>query len=187
MKTASRVISIFSLLAIVFLTACGGGGGGTDGITDGGGGSTLLAATFTPEQPAPGPNSVSLQEGASSGNAVTVLVEVTDTVDLTGGSFDLYYDSARFTFLGNSAGNLFESAGVTPIYGVNEPMAGHLVVGIGSGSAVPVNGSETLIRLTFRADANGSQPVSLEQTDLQSATGESVSGLTWAGGTLVGS
>jgi hypothetical protein len=186
MKTIRRIISILSLLAIVFLTACGGGGG-TDGVTSTGGGSSLLAATFTPEQPEPGPNSVSLQEGAHSGNSVTIHVEVTDTTDLTGGSFDLYYDPARFTFMAFSAGDLFESSGVTPIYGVNEPVSGHLVVGIGSGSAVPVNGSEILIRFTFRADAQGSGLVTLDMADLQDGSGGLVSGVTWSGGTLIGS
>ena len=181
MKAVSRVISILGLFGVVLLAACGGG---TDSTSAG---ASLLAASFTSEQPNPGQNSVSLQEGASSGNVVTILVQVTDTVDLTGGSFDLVYDSARFTFVGSSAGDLFESAGVTPLYGVNEPVSGHLVIGVGAADSVPVNGSETLIRLTFRADARGSGLVTLDLADLQDAAGGSVAGVTWFGGTLIGS
>ena len=185
MKNASRIISVLSLLAIIFLTACGGGGGDTSSNT--GGGSSLLAASFTPDQAAPGPDSVTLQEGAASGNAVTVNVQVTDTPDLTGGSFDLFYDPARFTFLSHNSGNLFESGGVTPIYGVNEPTSGHLVIGVGGANPVSVNGSETLIRLTFRAEAQGSGAVTLDLADLQGASGGSVPGIAWSGGTLTGS
>ena len=184
MKQISRATVIISLLALVFLTACGGGGS-SDGVT--GGGSSLLAATFTPDQPSPAANSVSLQSGAASGNAVTVLVQVTDSVDLTGGTFDLFYDPARFSFLGSSAGNLFESAGITPIYGVNEPMSGHLVIGVGAAAAAPVTGSETLIQLTFRADAQGASPVTVDLADLQDAAGGNIAGVAWSGGTLTGS
>ena len=183
MKSISRFAAILSLLAVVSLTACGGGGGDVTGSS---GGGSLLAASFTAEQPSPGPNSVSLQEGASSGNTVTVLVQVTDTADLTGGTFDVFYNPARFTYRGSSAGNLFESSGVTPIYGVNEPIAGHLIVGVGSGTAVQVTGSETLIRLTFRADAQGSAPVTMDLADLLNANGQVVPGVVWHGGTLIG-
>lgn len=181
MKAISRVIALLGLLGVVFLTACGGGSDVSSG------GVSLLAASFTPQQLNPGPNSVSLQEGASSGNVVTVFVQVTDTVDLTGGTFDLFYDSARFTFVGFSAGDLFESDGVTPLYGVNEPVSGHLVVGVGSGTAVAVNGSETLIRLSFRADAAGSGPVTVDLADLLDDSGQAVAGVVWSGGTLVAS
>ena len=183
MKSFSRFVSILSLLAVVSLTACGGGG---DGVSSSGGGSSLLAASFTADLASPGPNTVSLQEGSSSGNMVTVTVQVTDTVNLTGGTFDLFYNPARFNYMGSSAGNLFESSGVTPIYGVNEPVSGHLIIGIGSATAVSVNGSETLIRLSFRADAQGSAPVTLELADLLDASGQPVAAIAWHGGTLAG-
>ncbi|MBD3868897.1 MAG: hypothetical protein IFK94_12285 [Acidobacteria bacterium] len=183
MKSVNRVVTILSLLAVVFLTACGGGGGD---VASSGGGSSLLAASFSADEQNPGQNSVSLQEGSSSGNRVTVLVQVTDTVNLTGGTFDVTYDPARFTYMGSSAGDLFESSGVTPIYGVNEPVSGHLVIGVGSATAVGVNGAETLIRLSFRADAQGSGQVVLDLADLLGASGQAVPGVAWFGGTLIG-
>lgn len=182
MRSISRIVSILSLLAVVSLTACGGGGSDVAGS----GGGSLLSASFTPEEANPGANSVSLQEGAASGNVVTVLVQITDTENLTGGTFDLFYDPARFSYTGFGAGTLFESSGVTPIYGVNEPVSGHLIVGVGSGTAVPVTGPETLIRLTFRADAQGSGPVTLDLADLQDSSGQVLAGVVWHGGTLIG-
>ncbi len=183
MKSINRIVTVLSLIAVVTLTACGGGGGDVTGT---GGGSTLLAASFTPALPNPGQNSVSLQEGSASGNMVTVLVQVTDTEDLTGAAFDVFYNPARFSYVSSSAGNLFESSGVTPLYGVNEAVSGHLVIGVGSGAAVPVNGSETLIRLSFRVDSQGSGPVTLDLADLQGASGQMVAGIGWHGGTLIG-
>ncbi len=173
-----------SLLALATFTACGGGGGG---VVNTGGGSTVLAAGFVADQPNPGANSVSLQQGSVSGSMVTIDVVVTDTVDLTGATFDLRYDSATFSYITSSAGGLFENAGANPISAVNEPAAGHLVVGIGAASAVPVNGSQDLIRLTFRADAAGTGAVTVELGDLQDTNSQSVPGVTWSAGTLTGS
>ena len=183
MKRFSRIASILSLLALVSLTACGGGGGGP---VDTGGGSTTLAATFISDTPSPGTDTVSLQQGSLAGNLVTIDVVVTDTADLTGAAFDLFYDSARFSFVASGAGDLFENAGANPIAGVNEPAGGHLVVGIGAASSVAVNGSHVLIRLTFRAGVAGNGAVSLTLGDLQDANSQSVPGISWTGGTLVG-
>jgi hypothetical protein len=183
MFKARKIATMLSLLALASLTACGGGGGDP---VDSGGGSTTLAATFISDTPSPGPNTVSMRQGSLAGNLVTVEVLVTDTADLTGATFDLFYDSARFSFVTSGAGDLFEDAGANPIAGVNEPAGGHLVVGIGAASPVSVSGSQVLIRLTFRAGVAGSGAVSLNLGALQDVNTQSLPGISWSGGTLVG-
>jgi len=188
-----RLATCFGLLIILLATACGGGGedDAPGFITDNGPGSNLVAG-FDAADPAPDSLSVTLQEGTTTGNIVTIDAVVTDTNDVYGASFDLRYDPARATFQGSSAGNLLEDGGRhTPVYQVGEPTRGHVVVGAsrqGDVGTVNAVGERTLIRLTFSVTAAGSSAVGVENGSLFDGQTPPLDlpDMSWAGGTLRG-
>ena len=63
------IVFLLALLGVV--TACGSGGGD--------GGAKNFAVGFTPDVPAPAADSVSMAEGAASGDQVLIDINVTDT------------------------------------------------------------------------------------------------------------
>jgi hypothetical protein len=178
-------------LSMLLVVACGGGG--SDPVTNSGGGgsSNTIAASFTPTQPNPtGPNEVSMSQGARNANLVTVRVEVTDTNDVFGASFEIDYDVSSIQFEGWSAGTILESGGNNPNYTVNATN-GMVVVGAsrtGNASGVNVNGTQTLINLTFRVTDTGTMPIQfinpvLSDNQLQP---QPLFGISWSAGDLVG-
>ena len=72
-----RTLICSLLMMVLCVTACGSGGdegaaaSGPAPIPSG------LAATFTPAQSTPGPDTIALATGASSGDEITLLVNVT--------------------------------------------------------------------------------------------------------------
>jgi hypothetical protein len=58
-----------------------------------------ITATFTPANPTPGMNSISMQPGTATGDTFQVIVDVTDVVDFFGAGFRIVFDSATAEFL----------------------------------------------------------------------------------------
>ena len=148
MSQVSRTSLLLVLAAAV--AACGGGGGGSGGGVV----SPSLSASFLPDTPNPGANSVSMAEGAASGDVVTVQVRVTDTNDVYGAAFDVTWnDPSIAQYLGWSPGTLLEEGGNVPNYTVEGSVPGRVVVGAarsGNVSGVDVSGTRVLIALDFR-------------------------------------
>jgi len=179
----------FSLLLIALLltvTACGSSGGGGGVITP------SLAASFTADQPAPGPDMVSLNEGSKTGDLVTVDIQVTDISGVFGAAFDVTYDPSMATFENWFSGSLLEQGGQTPTYQINSTQSGQLVISVarqGNVGGANAVGTVTLIRLTFRVTQTGSSSISFPgiPTLLDAQTQPQpifVSG--WFGGMIVG-
>ncbi len=186
-----RALPLILLISMVVVVACGGGSPTSN--RSGGGGSTI-SASFDSASPTPtGPNEISMDQGSVNANVVTVRVRITDTDDVYGASFELDYDAGAASFEGWSPGTILEQ-GNTPNYVVTDPgqANGTIVVSAsrtGSVSGVNVNGTQTLINLTFRVTDAGTMPVQLlneELYDNQLPPQPLPGPLTWSTGSLVG-
>lgn len=93
MKRPSSTLCLFVLLGGMCLVACGGGGGNVPVI----GGQ--VTATFTPSNPAPGANSISMQAGTAPNDMFQIEVYVTNIVDFFGTGFRIVFDSATAEFV----------------------------------------------------------------------------------------
>ena len=94
MKRPSSVLCVLVLLGGIFLTSCGGGGGNVPGVIGG-----VITATFTPGNPTPGANSISMQAGMATDDTFQVVVTVTDIVDFFGTAFRVAFDPATAQYL----------------------------------------------------------------------------------------
>ena len=183
MKVSAQTYIVLAVLAILVVPS--GGCGGSSEMSGG------LEASFTAEEPAPGPSSVSLGQAGSSGDRVEVRVQVTDVSGLFGAAFYLTFDPAMATFDGHEPGEILESDGHTPFYLVEEGQPGVIVVSatrLGPVPAVDVTGSRTLMSLRFRVidvGASGAvfQAGALYGSQLQP---EPMPGVSWFGGQIVG-
>lgn len=167
-------------------TACGGGGDSSGGVTP-----PPLLASFVPDEPAPGANTVAMAEGSKAGDSVTVSVNASQTSDLYAAAFEVTFDSNKVTYVAHSAGTVFEQGGHTPTYQVGNPIAGRLVVGVsrnGDVSAVNVTTPAPMIRLTFRVKAVGLFRLEWDNAALfdGQAPPQQKAGITWESGTLSG-
>lgn len=182
----------FSALLSIAVGCSGGGEDATGGVGGNNGGSSLVSAGFSAEQPIPGALSGSLQPGSSTGNTVTVLVQLTDISDVFGVGFDVVYDASRVDFVGRTAGNVLESGGASVEYFATAPSAGRLVVSAtrvgASATTVDVSGTETVVGLTFRVKALGSFPISIQNPSVFDGQNppQEITGVTWHAGNLEG-
>jgi len=177
-------------LSMLLVVACGGGG--SDPVSNGGGGgSNTISASFAPADPSPtGPNEVTMAQGTRNANTVTVRVQVTDTDDVFGASFDVDYDVSKVQYEGWSPGTILESGGNNPNYTVTATN-GMVLVGAsrsGSASGVDVGATATLINLTFRVTDTGTLPIQflnpvLHDNQIQP---QPLPGISWSAGDLVG-
>jgi hypothetical protein len=177
-------------LVILVLSAVACGGGSADKAVPGpGGGSTTVAATFSADQPSPGPTTVAMQPATSSGAVFSVNVNVTDVDDVYGAAFDIVFDPDLVEFVNWSAGTLLEQSGQSPSYNVTATQPGRLVVSAtllgGVSSGVDAVGSVPIFRPTFRALDAGASSMSFEATGMYDPSDPSpMTGITWYGGTL---
>lgn len=179
---------ILALAALVAAsTACGGGSGHDSVVGD-------ITAGFVPLESNPGNDTVSAGEGSSSGNQVTVVINLTDTNGVYAAAFDLNYDPSVANYLGYTEGDLFEQGGHTPIYEVAEPQAGQLVVGVSRQGSVPgvdASGTVSIVGLTFEvleATAQSGSIVSFDANELldDQALPQPIPDIDWFGGWLTG-
>lgn len=190
MPSKQRFAFLTALLFVVAaLVGCSGGGDSSAGVISDGGGSSTLSARFDPEQPAPPSGSVSLQSGASSGNAQTVIVEALDVNDVYAVSFEVTYDPSAVDFLSYASGNAFEIGGTTVNYDVVEISPGRLSVTVtllGSVPAIDIVGSREIVRVTFRVGEAGTFPVTIHNPVVfdDQVPPQAVSGVAWFGGSL---
>jgi hypothetical protein len=189
-----RTTGTLTLILLATAFACGGGGsgGGGSAIPGDPGGSSNLAGSFTPDQPNPSAGMVTMAAAGSSGAVVTVRIDVTDLSDLFGADFDIVFPATRVEFVNWTAGSVLETGGADVSYLVNSTQPGQIVVGAsrngGGGGGADVVGTGTLIYLQFRVRVAGSATLAFRSATLLDAQSppQSVPGLTWHGGTLVG-
>jgi hypothetical protein len=183
--------SAFVAFAAMALLGCGGGSGGESPVVDGGGSTTVLA-DFVPDEPAPPASTVSLQKGATSGNLVTVGVDVTGVSNIYGAALDLTYDGTLAEYVGFAPGVFLENGeSVVVNYQVESPTAGRVVVGASRTGNVPgvsTASTKRLVQLTFRVKKLGTGALTPGDGVLYDAQNppQAVGGLTWEGGTLHG-
>jgi hypothetical protein len=93
-------------LAVTALPSCGGG-------SDGGNGGSTTTATFTPDTPTPGANTIAMLAGSSTGAAFNVRITVTGVNDMLGAAFRVTYDPVALQFTGmDSTGSFLRGGGV---------------------------------------------------------------------------
>ncbi len=93
MKRPSPTLRLFVLLGGICLAACGSGGGNVPPTMGD------VAPTFTPANPTPGTNSISMQPDKAVSDTFEVVIIVTDIVDFFGAGFRILFDSATAEFL----------------------------------------------------------------------------------------
>jgi len=190
-----RTASIAMMILVTALSvACGGGGGGGGGGTIPGG----RTATFTPDNPTPGANTLSMAAGNSSGDTFWVDIEVTGITDFFGAGFRVNFDPATAQFTGNvdTSGSLIEGQGATTDFDAVDGAAGEVLVNAtlqGQVQGVTPAGTDLLISLEFQATADtGANAFSYGMPRLVSTcpvppaacTDLPDAGLTWSGGTM---
>jgi hypothetical protein len=174
------------LVVLVVATSCGGGG--SDGDTVGGGQSTI-AGSFVADEPSPGSDSVAIALSTTSGNLVTVRVNVVGVNGVYGGAFDVTYDSSKLEYVGYSPGTLLEQGGNSPNYSAAAAQAGRLVVGASRTGSTAVNANgQAIVNLTFRVQVAGTHPVVLENMQLygNQIPPQPISGISWFAGSFTG-
>jgi len=93
-RTSQRLaVAALVALAVTALPSCGGG-------SDGGSGGTSTTATFTPDNPTPGTNTIAMLAGGSTGAAFNVRITVTGVNDMLGAAFRVTYDPIALQFAG---------------------------------------------------------------------------------------
>jgi hypothetical protein len=183
----SRVTFCSLVACLALITACGGGG--ATATPEPPVNSTNVVASFTPDQAAPGPSTVSMKQGTKSGDHVTVEVQVTDTGDVYGVAFDLVYDASNTTYTNWSAGSLLEAGGHNPTYQVGTAQPGRLVVAAtrNAVAGTDASGSKTIMKLTFRVEEAGAFPTTIQNGALYNDQSlQPVPGINWFAGTLTG-
>jgi len=206
MRTGIKKLSlvVLTMLCCAASVSCGGSDGG-----GGGGGTPLprpLLVSFGPDLEDPGPNTVSLQPGATVGDTFTANVSFTDTDDVLGVSFRVTYDRNILQFVRAVTSNSFLTGPnvgvfVDPDHDSNDdPSRGEVWVVVAPfdldnpPAGVNVDGTRTLIGLTFRARqvSNGSsvafsvsgREVSSSQ-NCQAGVCDPIDVAAWAGGSVV--
>lgn len=181
--TRKTLILLTSTLLLTSI-ACGGGSSKAVG---GGGGSSTLAASFVPDQPSPGANTVSVAETNASGNIVTLQVNVTDTGDVHTAAFDVMFDDRSVEYVSYAKGSFLEQGGNVPLYQVAQG-PGRIVVGVsrGGSSGTTASGSQALMSFNFMVTDTGQSQLSVVNADLRDGNLDDIPGVAWFGGSLIG-
>ena len=147
-----------------------------------------LAAGFIPDDPVPDP-SVTMAQGQILDDLVTIDVNVTNTENVYGASFDVSFDPSLASFVAFGTGVLLEMSNDPVLYLVSETSPGLLEVAVtlqGPLAGVDAVGTIPLIRLTFQVLQEGSSPVEFVNQNLldDQAPPQPIPGVSWAGGLL---
>ncbi|MEW6681613.1 MAG: hypothetical protein AB1451_01625 [Nitrospirota bacterium] len=170
--------------AALIMVSCGGGGS----VTDIGG----LSVRFTPDQTVLPADSVSLREGPSLGDTMTLEVWGEDIALPTFiATFGIRFEPAVVEFVDFEPGDFFEQqAPSTNVeYTVPTPLpgAGRLNVEIKKfGTPLGSQQDGVLVKLRFRVVMAGATGLEFADAILASENGGAAQGVTWLGGRLEG-
>jgi hypothetical protein len=183
-----RLGTLALLLTLITAPACGGGASPDSGVA---GSPGPLSASFVPDQPSPGSNTVAMIQASKSNDVVNVWVTLNNTNGVFGTAFDVVFDPGQAAYLGYTKGIVFEANGGAPSYtvdGTSNP--GRIVVGIArtNGSTTNVSGMKAMLTLQFRVKQAGTNPVTLQNSILYDgqATPQPLPGILWFAGAIVG-
>jgi hypothetical protein len=197
-RTSQRLaVAALVALAVTALPSCGGG-------SDGGNGGGSTSATFTPDTPSPGTNTIAMLAGSTSGAAVNVRITVTGVNDLFGAAFRVTYDPTALFFNGmDDGGSVLRQGGVTnaqvQFIANQTAVPGQVIVTAtrldpSTAGTVDVGPTADLVVLNFsarRAIAAGDVAGELDFVDPRDVqvcgtptTCASAAGLTWSGGAV---
>jgi len=183
--TAILLLSFGTLLA-----GCGGGSGsGSDTVIGPGGGSTTLVPSFTPAVSDPQPDMVSVSSAVVLGDELTVSVNVTETDHIASASLEVTFDPTYVEFVDWSCGELLPPCGTGTLSALTES-TGRLIIGMAkifAGSGEDAFGTESLLRLTFRAVKSGPSSLDFDSSTcaLVDPDLNDIPGITWHGGTII--
>ena len=177
------------MMALVAAPACGGGGGSSDSGV--GGSPSPVSASFVPDLPTPGSNTVAMIQASKSNDVVNVWVTLTGTPNVFAAAFEVVFSDADATYLGFTKGAAFEAGGNVPNYtvdGTSNP--GRIVVGVArtNGTATSISASKAILTLQFRVNQPGTFPVTIENGVLFDAqsTPQPIANILWYAGALSG-
>jgi len=181
--TRKTLVLLTSTLLLVS-TACGSS---SSDVVGGGGGSNLVVASFVPDEPSPGADTVSFAQANASGNIVTLQVNVTDTNDVHTAAFDVVFDDSLVEYVGYTTGSFLEQGGNVPLYQVGQG-PGRIVVGVNRVGSTGTNavGSQVLLSLNFRATDVGQSQLSVVNASLRDGNFNDIPGVAWFGGSVIG-
>lgn len=195
-----RCIGIFrilfansALLILLFLASCGGGGGdgeedvltnpvgtGDDIPTD----SSGLTASFTSDKAA-GTNNVTMEQISANGDEVTVAIKFNSISEsFKGADVDLTYDSTVSTISSVNQGDLLTGSVSGGVLYTDD--SGSLLIS-NIDSSVSSSQSGTFCTIVFKGTASGNGTVNILSVSsaIFNAAGDSISGVSWSGGTVV--
>lgn len=171
-------------MASFLLVSCGNGGSVTD--------LPMLSAQFTPDQPSPPDNSVSLRENAVLADTVAVEVwgeNIAQPAVRT--TFSIRFDPAVLQFVDFEPGDFFEKHALPSNVAYTVPTPGQskdkLTVQIVTSNS-PLGSQEDgiFVKLRFRVIAVGASALVFEAPILSGATGGIAQGVQWFGGRING-
>jgi hypothetical protein len=163
------------------VAACGGGGGGGGGPT--GPPPPATGIVFTP---AGGGNVLLVSGSGTQGATLSLEVRTTGVQDLYGVAFHLAYPVAALRFTGHTEGSVLNAGGTVPTsFQIVDSPPGNLVVGLTRlGTVAGTGASGTLMTLQLTAAASGTGNLAFSSNVASDSQGNSISGLTWAGGSV---
>lgn len=146
---------------------------------------TLTAPTTTTafSSSAPSSNTVYMTKNSSLSSGDTLAIDVKAnglSGNVKGAAFDVDFDSTKITYSSYAEGNFFGS-GSSTIAALQQGSSSKVVVGVSTGSGT-VTGSGTIVTLKFKVKGNSS--VAFSNYELRDSSNQSVSGISWSGGTV---
>lgn len=181
---SATALAVFALFSLVF--GCGGGGGGDS--------APPVCVEFAGSVATPVSMTVTAQDGpGSTCGAAQVVVSITDVDDVFGAGFDVVFDPAEVQFTGgvDDSNSYLGNDGVVVTTFANQVAPGRWVVGLARTSAtapgVDFTGTRELCRLVFtRVGGSGTSTLTFDNESLSDASmpPQTISGVTWSGGTF---
>ena len=173
--TLQYLLIMSSILTLLMVTACGGGGGDN--------GPTSPSTTLSFSGINPGSNAVYMTKNSSLSSGDTLAIDVKAngiSGNVKGAAFDVDFDSTKITYSSYAEGNFFGS-GSSTIAALQQGSSSKVVVGVSTASGT-VTGSGTIVTLKFKV--TGSSSVAFSNYELRDSSNQSISGITWSGGTV---
>lgn len=127
-------------------------------------------------------NYVKMEQASTNGDTVTIRVKAVSIAEPVGGmAVDITYDAARLEFLSASNGNVI--SGDTSSFAATDNN-GTVVIDASDVTDASPMASGTLFTVKFKGIATGNGSVGISNHTLFNASGNSISGISWYGGTV---
>lgn len=169
---------VFLLISSMMIISCGSGGGGS---TPTGPTPTVDTVSFSPTTPTAGSNYVKMEQVSVSGDTVIIAVKAVSITEPVGGlAVDVTYDTSKLSFISTTNGDVING---NASYKETDN-GGAVVMTISDVVDASPSANGTLFTITFKGTATGSGSVVLQNNSLFNASGNSINGVSWYGGTV---